>query len=96
MLSFGIAGIVASNLEERKSEYGAKAAIVFSSTVLMCVIIFSEMLPRRRGTVAQKIALAVAIPMSLAVRLVSASLAIDRCSEHRRAEVAVASFCTRT
>lgn len=74
MLCFGIAGIVASKLEE-SSEYGAKAAIIFSSSVLMFVIIFSEMLPKSVAVLLpKKIALAVAIPMSLAVRLVSPAL----------------------
>ncbi len=74
MLSFGIAGIVSGKLEEH-SEYGAKAAVIFSSSVLMFVIMFSEMLPKSVAVLLpKKIALGVAIPMSLAVKLVSPAL----------------------
>ncbi len=74
MLCFGIAGVVSGRLEE-ESEHGGQAAIVFSSTVLMFVIVFSEMLPKSIAVLLpKKIALAVALPMSLAVRVVSPAL----------------------
>lgn len=74
MTFFGIAGIVAGRLENA-GPHGARAAIAFTLATLFFVIFFSEMLPKSIAVlVPKRIAMVIAFPMTIAVRIISPAL----------------------
>ena len=74
MTFFGVAGIVAGNLE-KGVENGARTAIIFTVLMLFFLIFFSEMLPKSIAVlIPKRIALAIAFPMTIAVRIISPAL----------------------
>lgn len=80
MMYFAIASIVAGRLEASPTG-GASVALVFTSSSLLAIIFFSEMLPKSLAVLSpMQASVLIAPPLSVAVRMVSPLLPIIKTS----------------